>query len=186
MIAVDGLATITAFGQPIELLANNVFAGGFSNDALSTVVIPPSTPSQPIPKPGDAPPELQLSADNTASGEYLVQTGTQSATIEGSTDQILVILVQDATQADNGLINVLVPKNIIANGFSFELPEKPQAKATSAAGIKVTALDGGPLPAYPDRRLFKVSAIPEGILPYTVVVEINGLRSLVVISKSEK
>ena len=103
---------------------------------------------------------------------------------------VSVALVREPSAQQSGIINVSVPKEMVAAGssFSFSFPAQlAAAAADSAVAIRVTTVSGAALPAWlrfnPESKTFTASAVPKHAFPMHVVVTIGGERSSIVISE---
>ncbi len=102
---------------------------------------------------------------------------------------IQVSLVRPLAVRQDASISVTVPKDttIKGVGFGFPLPAQVSEAIPEQATIRVTTLEGAPLPAWlrysPDTRSFTASAVPDGSLPFQVIVSAGQQRAVVVISE---
>ena len=103
---------------------------------------------------------------------------------------ITVALVRAASDGANGMVAVSIPKDMISKGesFSFALPAPvAQALAVGGASARVTRMDTSPLPAWlkyvAESHTFDVSAAPAGVLPFEVLIVVDGQRWTLVLAQ---
>jgi filamentous hemagglutinin family protein len=176
------------------------------------ITTPPGQTQNPLPPeltlPGDAGPVIANTASNitTASAADTSSTtsapessSSSSASAEASTEDmanpavtattesgIVVSLVREPSAQIEGVINVIVPKDIAAKpgGFSFPLPE--QIVIGSSQPV-ITTINGGPLPGWltfnPETKTFTATSVPVGGLPIHIVIKTDGMETAIVISE---
>ena len=115
----------------------------------------------------------------------------EAAGADGSEElasDIVIEQVVKPTESITGIVTIWVPYDIATNGtgFAFPLPQGLAALAGADADVTVSRLDGGPLPQWlhydAKKRVFIAGAVPNGALPWQVVVVIKGLRTIVAIT----
>ena len=131
------------------------------------------------------PPPVLSSVSSASTSES--QTSAPAPTLSSS--DISVELVQSSTVQQDGIISVLVSKEMATAGagFSFQLPAQVTANAPPHALVQVMLLNGDPLPAWlrfiPETNSFIAAAVPDGAFPIQVIVTIGGRSSTIVISE---
>ena len=94
-------------------------------------------------------------------------------------------LLREATSQSAGLIMAFVPKSLAAahEGFSFALPKEALLGVTPEAPVRVSGLDGQPLPSWlrfdQVKRSFVASAVPPEGLPLRVQVGAGDRLSII-------
>ncbi len=117
------------------------------------------------------------SSDSAVSGESANSAG------------VSVALNRLPVSDDNGLISVTVPKDTATSGrgFSFALPERVSAEVSQNSRVQVSTPDGPPLPSwlrFDTKTLrFFAAAVPDGSLPFRVLVRVDRSSFVVVISE---
>jgi hypothetical protein len=103
-------------------------------------------------------------------------------------ESIVVSLVQEPSLQAEGIVNVMVPTEMVSRngGFSFPLPEK--ISAGSSVLLSVTKVGGDPLPSWlqfdPQTKTFTATNVPIGGLPLRVIVSNSGTQTTIIISEN--
>ncbi|WP_151671458.1 autotransporter-associated beta strand repeat-containing protein [Nitrincola schmidtii] len=132
------------------------------------------------------PPPPQFSSVYSAS---LSESQTSAPSLSLNSSDISVELVQASTVQQDGIVSVLVSKDMATAGagFSFQLPAQVIENARPNALVQVTLLNGDPLPAWlrfiPETNSFIAAAVPDGAFPIQLMVTIDGRSSTIVISE---
>jgi hypothetical protein len=144
-----------------------------------------------LPTPLNSPAQLTYVVVSSG-GSNLVQknsAGADAGTGAFATPGISIDIQNVPTQDASGMISVLLPKGMATSGtgFTFPLPEEISASAGNAASITVSLADGSPLPNWlrfdAQSRSFVADAVPDGVLPIQVIVNVGGRKTMVVISE---
>ena len=98
-------------------------------------------------------------------------------------------LVREPSAQQSGVIAVTVPKEMATSGTGFAFGLPTQVTGTDAnTPVTVATASGQPLPGWlkysPETKSLVASAVPDGGLPITVVVNAGGTQSTIVISEN--
>ncbi len=132
-------------------------------------------------------PQDTKSSSSSPSSSPSAQHSDSAVAMGSKQDGIVVSMVQEPTAQGNGMVSVLVPKDMImrTGGFSFALPEKVATADTSA--LNVTTMGGDPLPSWlqfnPATKTFTATAVPAGGLPLHVVISTGDTQVTIVIGE---
>ena len=180
---VDGTLTISPAAQPVIL------------PPAQPIILPPaSAPIQAEPtvpsttQPDMAPPDV---TPIQMPGSVVTQNTSSVATQDVGDKGISISLTRLPSEQQTGIIAVSVPKEMATagSGFSFPLPAQVAntAAGSSNTTILVTTISGQPLPSWltfnPETKTFVATAVPDGAFPMQVAVNVNGVRSIIVISE---
>jgi hypothetical protein len=115
---------------------------------------------------------------------------TQSANASGtkSGSAVSISVAKPATSGQAGLISVAVSSEVAAPGSSFSFSIEPHVPAAAAtAEVKVTQVDGKPLPEWlryeAGTKTFVATTVPPGAFPLQLKVGIGGVETLMVINE---
>jgi hypothetical protein len=106
---------------------------------------------------------------------------------EGSA--VTVAVARPASVGETGLITVAVSSEAAAPGrsFSFSLEAHVPAATSANTDVRVTQLDGKPLPEWlryePSTKTFVATSVPPGAFPLQLKVGIGGVETLMVINE---
>ena len=131
-LVVQGTAALSSPGFRVDLAtAGNSFGAGLlvngaspSSQTPVPLVLPPVVPPAPLPVPATAPQAIEASAlraDPAGSTVTIAGSGTRTAQALG--DGVAVRVLDDPRTQGTGLVAVQVPRQMLATGFSFALPE---------------------------------------------------------------
>jgi hypothetical protein len=101
---------------------------------------------------------------------------------------ISIAVARPASATQSGVIAVAVSSEVAAPGrsFSFSIESHVPAAATSAE-VKITQVDGKPLPEWlrfePATKTFVATTLPPGAFPLQLKVGIGGVETLMVINE---
>jgi hypothetical protein len=123
---------------------------------------------------------------SSGSGSGSTQTASASGTKGGSAVSISV--ARPASNGQAGLISVAVSSEVAAPGGSFSFSIEPHVPAvTATAEVKVTQVDGKPLPEWlryeAGTKTFVATTVPPGALPLQLKVGTGGVETLMVINE---
>jgi hypothetical protein len=118
-------------------------------------------------------------------------SGTTEGTNAGETKGSSAVSISVAKPASNGqagLISVAVSSEVAAPGSSFSFSIEPHVPAAAAtAEVKVTQVDGKPLPEWlryeAGTKTFVATTVPPGAFPLQLKVGIGGVETLMVINE---
>ena len=198
-IQVAGDGRFNAPGSQVQLsLAGNSFGGKLTTSnsvkqSSSPVLPPPSMPLM-LPTPDTAPHDLGEVTTKTNPPANVVSNevpvAEQGRSTNGIANAISVQLEKMPSEQDNGLITVLVPKEMMEAGFSFALPEQLKEEISGNSSITVMQANGAAIPEWlvfvPEKMRFEAKAIPSGGLPLKVVVKIGSHSTIVVVSERDQ
>jgi hypothetical protein len=100
-----------------------------------------------------------------------------------------VAVTRPASATETGLITVAVSSDAAAPGrsFSFSLEAHVPAATAANAEVRVTQIDGKPLPEWlryePETKTFVATSVPPGAFPLQLKVGIGGVETLMVINE---
>ena len=128
------------------------------------------------------------SANNNAVGGNSTSTA-QQVTTGGEGSAVTVAVARPASVGETGLITVAVSSEAAAPGrsFSFSLEAHVPAATSSNVDVRVTQVDGKPLPEWlryePTTKTFIATSVPPGAFPLQLKVGIGGVETLMVINE---
>jgi hypothetical protein len=101
---------------------------------------------------------------------------------------VSISVAKPATSGQAGLISVAVSSEVAAPGSSFSFSIEPHVPAAAAtAEVKVTQVDGKPLPEWlryeAGTKTFVATTVPPGAFPLQLKVGIGGVETLMVINE---
>jgi hypothetical protein len=126
-------------------------------------------------------------AANTTGGTTSTASPQVAAGGEGSA--VTVAVTRPASATETGLITVAVSSEAAAPGrsFSFSLEAHVPAATAANAEVRVTQVDGKPLPEWlryePETKTFVATSVPPGAFPLQLKVGIGGVETLMVINE---
>jgi hypothetical protein len=100
-----------------------------------------------------------------------------------------VAVARPAAPGEQGLITVAVSSEAAAPGrsFSFSLEAHVPAATATNTDVRVTQVDGKPLPEWlryePESKTFVATTVPPGAFPLQLKVGIGGVETLMVINE---
>lgn len=104
----------------------------------------------------------------------------------------MVNTIRAPNQQALGIVAVLLPKGTssVGTGVVISLPEEAvQTAAQSNASVKATLPNGNPLPAWikyvESEKGLVIGSVPEGGLPFQVLLTVGDQRTVVQISESQ-
>ena len=135
--------------------------------------------------------------------EVITTLGSSSADAQaigvGPSAGITVSVIRESTRVEAGFVAVSLPKGASTEDMGFRVPLPAElAREVGAGASASTALtvisvlaviNGGlaPLPSWlryvPEQQMFVATAVPDGGLPITLEITVNGQRTLMVISE---
>jgi hypothetical protein len=104
---------------------------------------------------------------------------------------VTVSVARPASNGQNGLITVAVSTEVASPGksFSFELDPKLVANQATDTAMKISQLDGKPMPDWlrfnADTKTFTATDIPAGAFPLQLRVDSGGQESVMVIQAQD-
>jgi hypothetical protein len=122
-----------------------------------------------------------------ASGGATTATSTQAAS--GDKSAVSIAVARSASASQTGLITVAVSSEVAAPGssFSFSLESHVPTTAVANTDVRVTQVDGKPLPEWlrfePATKTFVATRVPPGAFPLQLKVGIGGVETLMVINE---
>jgi hypothetical protein len=128
------------------------------------------------------------SANNNAIGGNSTSTAQQVST-GGEGSAVTVAVARPASVGETGLITVAVSSEAAAPGrsFSFSLEAHVPAATSANVDVRVTQVDGKPLPEWlryePSTKSFVATSVPPGAFPLQLKVGIGGVETLMVINE---
>ncbi len=102
---------------------------------------------------------------------------------------ISVAVARPAANGQTGLITVAVSSEVAAPGrsFSFSIESHVPAGSSSTTAVRVTQMDGKPLPNWlryePDTKTFVATSVPPGAFPLQLKVGVAGVETVMVINE---
>jgi hypothetical protein len=102
---------------------------------------------------------------------------------------VSVAVSRPAANGQTGLITVALSPEVAAPGRSFSFSIESQVPAGSASNteVRVTQMDGKPLPDWlryeADTKTFVATSVPPGAFPLQIKVGVGGLETMMVISE---
>ncbi len=172
--------------------------------ATTTPPAPVSTPSAPVVTVAfEAPPGSESIAGVAFAGNTIAVAGSSALANArsggpgappppgGSGDRqplpitaaVSVNLLRTAAPGNSGVMAVSVPREVLSQngGFTFKLPDQIADGGSASDTITATTAEGAPLPNWlrfnADSKTFVASTVPDGGLPISVAVFINGQRT---------
>jgi Repeats of unknown function (DUF5649) len=127
-------------------------------------------------------------ANSNAIGGASTSTA-QQVTTSGEGSAVTVAVARPASVGETGLITVAVSSEAAAPGrsFSFSLEAHVPAVTSSNVDVRVTQVDGKPLPEWlryePTTKTFVATSVPPGAFPLQLKVGIGGVETLMVINE---
>ena len=126
------------------------------------------------------------SANNNAIGGNSTSTA-QQVTTGGEGSAVTVAVARPASATETGLITVAVSSEAATPGRSFSFSLEAHVPAAASAEVKVTQVDGKPLPEWlryePETKTFVATSVPPGAFPLQLKVGIGGVETLMVINE---
>ncbi len=132
--------------------------------------------------------ETTLSSAAVKVGGNPSASGQTSAQASG-TSAVSVVVNRTPSATQTGVIQVQVAPEVIAAGKSFSFALDPHAVAGHAADapVKISQMDGNPLPTWlrfdPGNKTFVASDIPAGAFPLQLKVAVGNTESVMVIQE---
>jgi hypothetical protein len=122
----------------------------------------------------------------TASGSGSSESASASGAKGGSA--VTISVAKPASSGQAGLISVAVSSEVAAPGSSFSFSIESHVPAAAAtAEVKVTQVDGKPLPEWlryeAGTKTFVATTVPPGAFPLQLKVGIGGVETLMVINE---
>ena len=138
-------------------------------------VVVPATPIAPLATPS-APPAF-----------IAVASAAPAVTAVANTAGIMVSMASPVTAQNTGMVQVSIPKDIASsgNGFVFALPAQAigNQAASASSPVTVTTASGQELPNWikfnPETNTFVAAVVPDGGLPLSLVVTVDGVSTTV-------
>jgi hypothetical protein len=110
-----------------------------------------------------------------------------STTAAGGEGAVSIAVARPASSTQTGLISVAVSSEVAAPGRSFSFSIESHVPAAASAEVKVTQVDGKPLPTWlrfePATKTFVATTVPPGAFPLQLKVGIGGVETLMVINE---
>ena len=128
------------------------------------------------------------SSNNNAPGSSSSSSAQQVAT-GGEGSAVTVAVARPAAPGEQGLITVAVSSEAAAPGrsFSFSLEAHVPAATATNTDVRVTQVDGKPLPEWlryePESKTFVATSVPPGAFPLQLKVGVGGVETLMVINE---
>jgi hypothetical protein len=131
---------------------------------------------------------VQAAKLNASSGSGSGSTETASASGAKGGLAVSISVAKPASNGQAGLISVAVSSEVAAPGGSFSFSIEPHVPAAAAsAEVKVTQVDGKPLPEWlryeAGTKTFVATTVPPGAFPLQLKVGIGGVETLMVINE---
>jgi hypothetical protein len=126
---------------------------------------------------------------NSNAGGASTSSAAQPVAPGGESSAVTVAVARPALSNQTGLITVAVSSEVAAPGrsFSFSIEQHVPAAATANTDVKVTQVDGKPLPEWlryePSSKTFVATTVPPGAFPLQLKVGIGGVETLMVINE---
>ncbi len=187
--AAPGNSITIASSGAIAISSGTVSAGNppnSSNPPSSGTAAGSATPPSSGPKANSGTIESSGGTVNSASS---ISTGSPPPGGDPTPQAVLITaaisveLLQTVAPGNNGMVTVSVPKEILSQSgsFTFKLPDQITEGGSANDAIVATTAEGAPLPNWlrfnADSKTFVASNVPDGGLPITVAVFINGQRT---------
>jgi trimeric autotransporter adhesin len=112
-----------------------------------------------------------------------------ASTAAGGDGAVSIAVARPASNGQTGLITVAVSAEAAAPGrsFSFSIESHVPAAAAANIDVRVTQVDGKPLPEWlrfdPATKTFVATRVPPGAFPLQLKVGIGGVETLMVINE---
>jgi hypothetical protein len=110
-----------------------------------------------------------------------------STTAGGGEGAVSIAVARPASSTQTGLIAVAVSSEVAAPGRSFSFSIESHVPAAASAEVKVTQVDGKPLPQWLSfeaaTKTFVATTVPPGAFPLQLKVGIGGVETLMVINE---
>ncbi|PWC56086.1 hypothetical protein TSO221_03335 [Azospirillum sp. TSO22-1] len=161
--------------------------------AATTTTTSPTTQTTPVVSPSttvvtvalDNPAEsgTPTGTSNPGAPSTIVLAAGENQRTASITAAVSVNLLQTAASGSNGVVTVSVPKEVMtqSGGFTFKLPDQMTGGASGDVTITATTAEGSPLPNWlrfnADSKTFVAANVPDGGLPISVAVFVNGQRT---------
>ena len=116
-------------------------------------------------------------------------SAAQQVTSGGEGSSVTVAVARPASAGETGLITVAVSSEAAAPGrsFSFSLEAHVTAATSANTDVRVTQVDGKPLPEWlryePSTKTFIATSVPPGAFPLQLKVGVGGVETLMVINE---
>jgi hypothetical protein len=116
-------------------------------------------------------------------------SGGAATRAAGGDGAVSIAVARPASNGQTGLITVAVSSEVAAPGrsFSFSIEAHVPAAAVATTDVRVTQVDGKPLPEWlryeAATKTFVATTVPPGAFPLQLKVGIGGVETLMVINE---
>lgn len=124
-----------------------------------------------------------------AGGAATTENAVPTAAVSGDKSAVSIAVARPASANQSGLITVAVSADAAKPGssFSFSLESHVPTAAAANTDVRVTQVDGKPLPEWlryeAGTKTFVATTVPPGAFPLQLKVGIGGVETLMVINE---